>query len=165
MGAGVIDSTSSSERSEHPSVLLRVSVTVPTAISAEEGTYTAFNVLGDGEKLPVPDVVHIPADPPAVTDPARVALLPSQTIRSLPALTAGSGVIIIVVCDVRTVQPSVLVSVSVAFPVLIAEASGVNTALSVLALGENVPGPDQIPALPPTVTDPLKLALPFAQIV
>ena len=61
-------------------------------------------------------------------------------------------------------QPSVEVNVTVAEPAFTAAASGVNTALSVFASGEKLPGPLHVPVLPPAVMDPINGALLPAHI-
>jgi hypothetical protein len=125
----------------------------------------ALSALADGENVPLPEVLQLPWLPPTVTDPFRLALLPSQTVMSLPALTTGSGVMVIVVWWVRTTQPLVLVSVRVAVPALTAEAFGVKTAFSAFAFGEKLPGPLHTPVLPPAVTEPFSWAVLPEQIV
>ena len=66
--------------------------------------------------------------------------------------------------SLTTTQPLVEVKVTVAVPALTAAAFGVKTAFRVVALGEKEPGPDQIPVLPPAVTDPVSWAGLPAQI-
>jgi hypothetical protein len=53
-------------------VVLNVNVTVPALISAALGVYVAFNVFAFGEKVPVPDVVHVPPVLPPEIFPFRL---------------------------------------------------------------------------------------------
>ena len=74
--------------------VVRVSVTFVSVISATDGMYTPLRAVSEGEKLPVPEVDQRPPDA-SVTLPLRFkfALL-AQTVRSLPAFTTGTGVMV-----------------------------------------------------------------------
>jgi hypothetical protein len=73
-------------------VELNTRVTNPEEVSAAVGMYWAFNVVSFGEKLPVPEVPHLPVPAPPDMFPFKFAL--PQTSWSAPALTVGFGVII-----------------------------------------------------------------------
>lgn len=72
-------------------VEVSVSVAVPAFIAAWFGVKTAFNALAFGEKLPGP--LHVPVEPPAVTEPFNCAFPPKQIVWETPAFTIGAAVI------------------------------------------------------------------------
>ncbi len=83
-------------------------------------------VFAFGEKEPVPDEVQLPLPVDDVPDKATFALF-AHTVRSVPALTVGTGVIVIRTLSVTAKQFPfpVEVSVSVTDPALISAADGV----------------------------------------
>src|ERR1041385_7970055 len=71
--------------------VVSVSVTVPAAISAALGVYTAFKVEASGLNEPAPPL-HVPAGAPPPTTPASVTCgLVEQTIWSTPAFAVAAG--------------------------------------------------------------------------
>ena len=71
-----------------PPLAVKVKVTVPAAVSALLGMYVAFKVFAFGEKIPLPEVVHVPVPVEEVALRETLSLL-AQTVWFVPALTVG----------------------------------------------------------------------------
>jgi hypothetical protein len=78
------------ETGVHPLVEVKVSVTVPAAVSAALGEYDAFKVDADGEKVPLPLVVHTPVPVLEVAESKTEALF-AHTTWSGPVVIVGIG--------------------------------------------------------------------------
>lgn len=84
-----------------------------------------FKLFVEGEKVPVPVVVHDPVfEPPPITALKDAFGLLAQVNKSGPAFTNGAGVIVIITfCEIG-VQPFVDVNVSVTFPAAVSTPLG-----------------------------------------
>src|SRR5262245_45501949 len=72
------------------SLVVKVSVTEPAAISAGEGVYCAFKVLALGLKVPAPPL-HVPLLAPPPIEPAKVTVAPlAQIVWSAPAFAVAA---------------------------------------------------------------------------
>jgi hypothetical protein len=107
-------------------VEVKVSVTEPAAISAGPGVYDAVSTLAAGEKVPLPDVVQLPVEAPAVTDPLRAKGLVLQLEPPVPAFTTGDGVMEITRLSVAVGQTpfASVVNVMVTDPAALSAAEG-----------------------------------------
>ena len=68
---------------------VNVNDTEPAAISADDGTYVAFNTFADGVNVPVPLVDHVPFDALPPIDPFKATVFPAHTFVFDPALAVG----------------------------------------------------------------------------
>ena len=100
-------------------VVDKVSVTLPAAISAADGVYTAFSVVLFGLNVPVPPDQTPPVALPPTT-PASVTLgVLEHTVWLVPAAAVGRGLTVIVLSSVTGEQPAgaLVVNLKVTVPV------------------------------------------------
>src|SRR5690606_35697466 len=93
VGAGMMVKVTwsvSARQSPLPAVV-RVSVTLPAAISAALGVYNALSVMALGLKVPVPPL-HTPPVAPFTVPASWIWLLLAHTVPAVPASTIGAGV-------------------------------------------------------------------------
>ena len=83
------------------------------------------NADADGEKVPVPEVLQVPAVVEPVTVPVKATVDPSQIVRSLPTVTTGTGRICRTFASLIGAQPLFDVNVRVTLPAEISAALAV----------------------------------------
>jgi len=110
-------------------VLVSVSVTVPAAISPDDGPYAALSTVAAGENVPVPEEVQVPpVAPPPTVPPKPAVLLPAEIVWLPPALAVAAWRTAIATVAVAAPQGDcwpVLDSVSVTVPVEASASDGV----------------------------------------
>ncbi len=105
---------------------VRVSVTLPFAISVAVGVYEAFRSLLSTTKVPKP-LVQVPALAPPLTFPDKtVTALFAPFVWSIPALTTGAEEKVIVILSLTSKQfpLPVLVTIRVTVPFAISADEG-----------------------------------------
>lgn len=96
VGAGYIVTTMASlTEVQGPvgSLVVRVRVTVPEAISAALGLYVVASAVAFANE-PVPDELHVEVEAPPPLVPETETTLPAQMSWSIPAFTVGAGEIV-----------------------------------------------------------------------
>jgi hypothetical protein len=161
VGAGVIVIVNWSVTGRHPPLfaVARVSVTLPAALSAALEVYDALSVFASGEKVPVPEDVHVPA--PVEEIPLSVITeLFAQTVLSLPAFTVGGGVKKTVILSSSELQVPLFaeVKIKIVLPPEISPALGTYVAFNVFIFGENDPPPSVVHVPLPVEEYPFKCA-------
>ena len=105
---------------------VRVRVTVPAAMSAGLGVYTAFSVLAFGVNVPPLPPDHTPVVALPLTVPVSAMVAPGHTDAAAVAVTTGGVFTVTVTVEVLTPQfASVAVSVRVILPVVVGVNIGV----------------------------------------
>jgi hypothetical protein len=163
IASGLIVIFISSETALHiptGSFVVRVSVTIPEAISFDEGVYLAEDNEASSN-VPLPDVVHVKEDAPPPTLPAKVYDVPEQITASAEAFAIAAGSIVNTIAfHVSEHGPagSFVVKVRITLPAVKSADEGVYVAVGdVLSSKEPVPLLVQVSedAPPPTVPDNL----------
>ena len=86
------------------SLVVKVNVTEPAAISAADGVYTAVAEVAE-LKVPVPEVVHVKLAALPPIEPAKVYVLPAQIVAAEPALAVAAALIVTVLVALAAAQP------------------------------------------------------------
>src|ERR1051326_5236147 len=165
VGAGVYVIVMVSLVAMHALAAVRISITLPFAVSEALGVYVALSVESLGENVPVPlVVVQMPVPfPPVIVPPSTTTALFAQTVVSLPATVSGMDVMVITMVSVTAKQFRLLVEVSksVTVPAVVSAALRLYVAFNVVLLGENVPLPRVLhtPVVAPPETVPFRFAL------
>ena len=128
VGAGVnVTRMLSSSELQFPLLdVLRISITLPAAISEASGLYVALSVRLSGEKVPPPKVVQMP-EPEVEVPFSETAGLFSQIETSAPALATGASEMVTVIASVAGLQLPlpVVLSVIVTVPAAVSAALGI----------------------------------------